>query len=121
MENLDKLKKTLLKGGKPRLKRVWRPYLQAITVAFLMLSGGYALTFITPWLWLLGGPIILWACMVLLLSFKHRWYRCLDCGVLIKRSRNEGEPQVCDKCGNEATLGIVPKRLLEAILKDNKK
>ncbi len=77
---------------------VWWPQLLAITWSLLLAGGGYSLTLISPWLWLVGGPLLFLAVLLLSSVFTIRYYRCPECGRL-KWLTTKNERPTCLRCG----------------------
>jgi len=91
--------------------RVWMPKLLAIAMAVLFAGGGYVLTRISPWFWLLAGPLILYAVIVLLTALRTKWYICPNCKAIIDSHQKIGEDElyICSRCKRSFTLEQLTK------------
>jgi len=75
-----------------------------IQIAFglLLVGFGYALTLLSPWLWLVAGPFILVTVILFRNAFLNLRF-CPHCKKEIRAFTTYGK-QVCPRCGKEFTL-----------------
>ncbi|MDT8401320.1 MAG: WD40 repeat domain-containing protein [Bacteroidales bacterium] len=77
-----------------------------ILITVLISCGGYILARLSPWFWLLTGPLLLIAIVILWSTVKTKWYVCPGCGVLIDSQQKNSKSGLyqCSRCKRSYTL-----------------
>ena len=81
-------------------KSLWWLNLVFIVISVLLAGGSIALTRYSPWLWLLSGPVILFATNLLMVALTAKWYPCPKCKapVNIKKMPSKNRLYKCHVC-----------------------
>jgi len=74
----------------------------SVAIAVLLALGAVLITTLTPWLWLLSGPIILIALIIAWLGLSKKWIRCPTCG---KKTMVQSSDRIeCGSCNERIKL-----------------
>jgi len=102
-------------SSRARIISILLTNLIALAMAAVFAGGGYALTLLSNWLWLLAGPLILFAIVILWTALTTKWYICPTCRAIIDSHKKIGEHGLykCPRCKSSFTLEQLKKKFAE--------